>query len=103
MPEATAYALERHGREAGCSQEQQECVQVHVSIEAVVGRGACGTAQQCATNRIAATPAGLSRSPPATSSAGGQPDRDRMTEKSRYLLQRARRRPREWLPWGPRG
>ena len=30
---ATSYALERHGQEAGSSQEQRECVQVHVSIE----------------------------------------------------------------------
>jgi hypothetical protein len=38
VSEPTAYALERHGHEAGGSQEQQECVEVHVSIEAVVGR-----------------------------------------------------------------
>jgi hypothetical protein len=32
---ATAHNPERHGREAGSSQEQEECVQIHVSIETV--------------------------------------------------------------------
>jgi hypothetical protein len=32
------YALERHDQETGCSQEQRECVQVHVSIEPLRGR-----------------------------------------------------------------
>lgn len=37
---AGAYALERHGHEAGCSQEQQKCVQIHFMIEPFVGRWA---------------------------------------------------------------
>src|SRR5258708_3001658 len=77
---AAAYALERHGRETGASEEQQECVQIHVSIEAVVGRRAFTDAQECASDRPAATPEGYYRSPPATSNAGGQLDRNRMTE-----------------------
>ena len=32
---ATAHNPKRHGREAGSSQEQKECVQIHVSIETV--------------------------------------------------------------------
>jgi GTP cyclohydrolase III len=30
---AATYALERHDQQTGCSQEQRECVQVHLSIE----------------------------------------------------------------------
>lgn len=34
---ATAKSSKRHGREAGCSKKQQECVRIHVSIDAVGG------------------------------------------------------------------
>jgi hypothetical protein len=33
----TSYALERHGQQTGCSQEQRECVQIHVSIKPLRG------------------------------------------------------------------
>lgn len=95
-----ADTLERHGREADDTQKEQECVQIHLSTEAVVGQRAL---QQCAADRLAATSAGLCCSPPATSSAGGQPDQDRRTGTSRCLLQRGRPRTPEPRLWGRSG